>query len=367
VITLATGSVVSLTDDSYRDLHAQWTADGTAIVFSSYRGGGQNIWRQPVGVDGSPSGPAEQWTTGAGNDVMLSMSPDGDRLAFTVLGINSDLWRLPLDPLTGQASGPASALVSTTREDSRGAWSPDDSVLAFNSDRLGDMNIWLKTLSNGAERQLTTGPGGDFQPNWSPDGSRIAFFSSRDGNVDIWSVVVATGELTQLTRNPSLDEDPFHSPDGKRIAFQSDRDGRLEVWVMDADGAHARQISSNGASGHFMRWTPDGKAVIYRTSSDSGTNLYSQPLDGSPPRALPAMPGGYHISFSPDRRLILDVTGHRTLWVYPSAGGDSRQVFEFEDAESRIDYPVWSPDGHWVVFDRANYQGADIWLLEGVK
>ena len=369
VVNVATGEVVWVTDDNYRDMHAQWSPSGDAIFFSSYRGGGQNIWRQPVGKDGSPSGPAVQLTTGAGNDVMLSVSPDGSRLTFTVLGINSDLWRLPLDPVTGQTVGNPEPLVSTTREDSRGSWSPDGSMLAFNSNRLGEMSIWLKPLDGGAERQLTTGAGGDFQPNWSPDGSRIVFFSSRDGNVDIWVVEVATGELIQLTDSPSVDEDPFCSPDGKHIAFQSDRDGRLEVWVMDADGSNQRQLSSIGTSGHFMRWVDDSSAVIHRTSSDSSsTNLYRQSLDGAPPEPLPEIAGGgYHISFSPDRHLILDVTGHKTIWTYPLDGGERTKVFEFEDPDIRVDYPVWSPDGRWVIFDRADYQGADIWLLEGLR
>jgi Tol biopolymer transport system component len=41
--------------------------------------------------------------------------------------------------------------VSTTREDSRGAFSPDGRAVAFNSDRAGDMNIWLRSLADGSE------------------------------------------------------------------------------------------------------------------------------------------------------------------------------------------------------------------------
>jgi hypothetical protein len=31
-----------------------------------------------------------------------------------------------------------------------------------------------------------------------------------------------------------------------------------------------------------------------------------------------------------------------------------------------IDYPVWSPTGGWVLFDRFRPQGGDIWSLEQV-
>jgi Tol biopolymer transport system component len=78
----------------------------------------------------------------------------------------------------------------------------------------------------------------------------------------------------------------------------------------------------------------------------------------------PALPGGSHLSFSPDRSLVLDVIGHRVLWAYPANGAPARRVYEFADADSRIDYPVWSPDGRWVLFDRGSPRGGDVWVLE---
>jgi len=72
-------------------------------------------------------------------------------------------------------------------------------IIAFNSDRLGEMDLWLHDLAGRTERQLTTGPGGDYQPDWAPDGQVIAFFSARGGNNDAWSVRRSDGQLTRLT------------------------------------------------------------------------------------------------------------------------------------------------------------------------
>ncbi|PYQ12917.1 MAG: hypothetical protein DMH00_05570, partial [Acidobacteria bacterium] len=83
------------------------------------------------------------------------------------------------------------------------------------------------------------------------------------------------------------------------------------------------------------------------------------------PESLPPISGGSHISFSPDGERIMDVVGHKTLWVSPLNGGQPEKVFEFTDPAVRIDYPYWSPDGNWVLFDRFSPKGGDIWMLEG--
>jgi Tol biopolymer transport system component len=82
---------------------------------------------------------------------------------------------------------------------------------------------------------------------------------------------------------------------------------------------------------------------------------------------LPDVSSGAHMSFSPNQSLILDVRGHKTLWVYPVNGDSAYQVFAFPDPDVRIDYPVWAPDGEWVLFDRAAPKGGDLWMMEGVQ
>lgn len=372
IATLGSGAHERVTDDEFTDLEPVWGPGGDSIYFPSYRGGGMNLWRLTLGSDGAATGPPEQLTTGAGQDVQPVVSPDGSRLAFVVLQLNSDLWRVPLDPATGRASGEPEEWLSTTREESRGAWSPDQRRVAFNSDRAGEMNLFVRALDGGAIEQVTTGPGGDYQPQWSPDGKRLVFFSSRSGTADIWSVNLDDGRLEQLTNDPGLDLDPFYSPDGQRIAFHSDRSGRLEVWVMNSDGGELRQLTTEGATSHFLRWSVDGSriffATAYSTSPVEGPpNLLAVDVTTEAVEPLLHVASGGHISFSPDHSLLLDAVGHRTLWIYPMDGSDPYPVFAFDDPEIRIDYPGWSPDGRWVIFDRGDPRGGDIWLLEGIE
>lgn len=364
VVDLASGRSVWVTNDVVQDLNPVWSPSGRFIYFSSYRGGGINIWRVAMSPEGTPAGAPQQLTNGAGQDIEIAISRKAARLAFSILRQNADIWRLPVSPQTGKPTGAPMEVITTTREDSRGVWSPDSKTIAFNSDRTGEMNIWLHSIESGQTRQLTKGSGGDFQANWSPDGRRIVFFSSRTGTADIWSVEVESGELKRLTKSDSVDVNPFFSPDGELIAYNSDHSGRPEVWVMDADGGNARQLARVGLVGHFMRWQPQGDALIFRSPAGGHPVTMKVRLDGSDPEPLPEVAGGAHMSFSPDHSRIMDVIGHKALWISPLDGGKPEKVFEFDDPDVRIDYPVWSPDGHWVLFDRFRPQGGDIWMME---
>jgi Tol biopolymer transport system component/predicted Ser/Thr protein kinase len=357
-----------ITNDFFTNIRPSWSPSGRFIYFSSYRSGGINIWRAPVNADGALSASLQQVTTGAGQDVEVAVSPDGKRLAYATLRQNADIWRLPVSPQTGLPSGTPEAVISTTREDSRGAWSPDGNMIAFNSDRAGDMNIWLFALADSTTRQVTTAHGGDFQPNWSPDEKKLAFFSSRSGSPNIWEVEIASGTLKRLTSNSSVNLNPFYSPDGRLIAYQSDQSGRLEVWVMNADGSNPRRLTNVGITGHFMRWISDGSGIVFRcTCSGKPATMKVSVSRGDPQPFAETMMGGSHMSFSPDRTRIMDVVGHKLLWVSPVNGGKPEKVSEFPDSNGRIDYPVWSPDGRWVMFDRFRPQGGDIWAINGVE
>ena len=368
IVNLATRKISPFTDGRFRELNPVWSRSGKYIYFTSDRAGGLNIWRLEVSPTGLPIGVPQQVTVGSGQDVQLAMSPTGRQLAFSILRQNADLWRLPVSPQTGLATGDPQEVLASTREDSRGTWSPDGSQIAFNSDRSGEMNLYIHSVRDNSNRQITTGAGGDFQPQWSPDGKRLVFFSSRAGNADIWLVDLASSSLQQLTSDPALDLNPFVSPDGTQIAFQSDRSGRLEVWVMNTDGSNQRQVTKIGVTGHFLRWSQNSRDIAFRCPCGGKPQTYQVSLNGGDPIPLNhEIVGGSHMSFSPSYSLLMDVVGHKTIWVSPVAAGKPVKVFEFPDGESRIDYPVWSPDGRWVLFDRFRPQGGDIWAIEGFE
>ena len=354
-----------------------WSPTGKHVYFSSYLGrSGMNLWRIPVDPNGKSAGDPEPVTSGQGADLHPALSPDGKQLLFCISRANSDIWKLPVDPLTGMAKGPPVPVVATSREDSRGAWSRDEKWIAFNSDRdNGNMNLWVREMQTGRERQITTGPGGDYQPDWSSNGNSLAFFSLRSGNADIWSVDIENGEPRgeprQLTSDRAQDMNPFFSPDGTRIAFMSDRDGRTEIYVMNRDGSGQRRLSSTGTGGHFLRW--HGDSVVFNSRINDEWCAASVNMEGEtkkwitlkPPPDKPKWGVGGHMSLSPDGAIMMELAAHLDIWTVPVSGAIPQHVFHFETGE-RIDYPVWSPSGNWVLFDRMLSQGSDLYLINGL-
>src|SRR6185503_16445743 len=114
-----------------------------------------------------------------------AVSPDGTQIAFAAVG---DLWTMTM-------SGAAQRVTHDAALEADPAWSADGRFLAYSSDRDGFMNIWIRDIRAGTDRQLTRGTAAAMQPAWSPDGSRIAF-SDPEGQILI--VDVKSGAITKV-------------------------------------------------------------------------------------------------------------------------------------------------------------------------
>ncbi|HEY5643446.1 MAG TPA: hypothetical protein VIS31_11285, partial [Woeseiaceae bacterium] len=153
------------------------------------------------------------------------------------------------------------------------AWMPDGNALVY----AMQGSLWLQSLDNGTARQLTAGPGYDYQPDVSPDGQRIVFARYDGKAIELQVLDIRSGEVTALTDEGAVNTDPRWSPDGERIAFVSTRDnGRFKVYVgrMDHGEFKAEALAPDRRSrtpryyyseyDHELSpaWTPDGRSLL---------------------------------------------------------------------------------------------------------
>lgn len=373
IAVVTTNHQMTLVRTNGFNLHPTWHPSGSHIYFSAYRGSGMNVWKLRYRPGAGPTPEPEAVTVGGGEDLEPAFSPDGKRMVFTVTSQNADIYRVSIDPLTGKTNGtPAEPMpFNSNGEDSRAAWSPsaEHPMLAFNSDREGDMNIFIWREKDNSLTRVTTGQGGDYQPHWSPDLTRLVFFSSRSGNAEIYMTGTnANSTPLRLTTNPGIDMNPFFSPDGKRIAFASFRQGKMAVYVMDADGSNQRFVSDEIMAGHFIPWFDNESLFSQADFENVAQFCVAKISDGSLtrlPMISPAPQVGGHTSFSPDRRHILELnTPHSHLWVLSVTTNSGGIIYGKTNPSAMLDYPGWSPDGKWATFDYTRPRNSELMVAE---
>lgn len=133
------------------------------------------------------------------------------------------------------------------------AWSPDGAELVYSMQG----SLWRQRPGTKEARQITAGPGYDYQPDWSPDGRFIAYASYRDDAVEIRLLDARSGETRAITANGAVNVEPRFSPDGRRIVFVSTVfNRRFHVHVVPLD--------DGGAPGAIERLTEDHESGLPR-------------------------------------------------------------------------------------------------------
>jgi len=169
------------------------------------------------------------------------------------------------------------------------AWSPDGSRLAYASDRLGSLNLWVQRINDGDPVRVTDGPSRDWEPSWSPDGKSLVFRSERDGG-GLFIVGAAGGPVRRVS---TFGDDPQWSPSSQLILFSNAtvRTGGRQLFVVSADGGAPREFCADAirpfiATGAFSsidaNWFPDGQHVSIWGRLQDRWAFVTVPLDGGP-------------------------------------------------------------------------------------
>lgn len=180
------------------------------VVFTSYRNGNAELYSVPI-----TGGAETRLTTSTGTDETApALSPDGTRLAWTAgpVGGLTKVW-------TGTATATGAAQAVPGMADAiQGSpnWA-DNTTLAFTMAAASSADIW-KVEPGNAPTVLVNGSTADVEAAWSPDGTRIAFASNRSGDTELYLYTVSSGAITRLTTRTGSDGGPTWLKDG-RIVF----------------------------------------------------------------------------------------------------------------------------------------------------
>ncbi|TNE56411.1 MAG: amidohydrolase [Bacteroidetes bacterium] len=242
------------------------------------------------------------FTLEEGSWMNLDLSPDGQTLAFDLLG---DIYTMPV------SGGTATCIRAGIPWEVQPRFSPDGKQLLFTSDAGGGDNIWVMNVDGSDARQVTQE---DFRllnnPCWMPDGqyfiARKHFTSTRSlGAGEMWMYHISGGSGVQLTKRKNDQQDvnePVVSPDGRYVYysedmypggfFQYNKDPLKQIFVISrydrekgetervtggSGGACRPQISRNGEWLAFVRRV-DTKSVLFIRNLATGREyqIYDQ-------------------------------------------------------------------------------------------
>lgn len=260
--------------------------------------------------------------------------------------------------------------------------SPDGQTIAFTL--LGD--IYTMPITGGTPKRIAEGLAWDVHPRFSPDGTRIAFTSDRGGGDNIWVMNADGSDKRQVTKEDfRLLNQPAWSPDGRFIAakkhYTTERSlGTGEVWIYHVTGGGGVQVVER-ANDRLQKelgepvFAPDGSAIYY-TRNTTGGNVFEYAQDsqagifaierhdlatGEVTTAVSGYGGAVRPAPSPDGKELAFVRRDKDqsqLWVKDLASGRERMIYGQLDLDVQETWAVtgvypnidWLPDSSGIVF-----------------
>jgi Tol biopolymer transport system component len=207
----------------------------------------------------------------------------------------------------------------------------------------------------------------------SRDGRLVAFLSDRDGQMDVWVTPVGEGQFYNLTRgsvrelvNPSVRTLGF-SPDGTLVTFwvrrpEGPQQSAIGVWAVPVLGGQPRPYLEGAAE---LDWASDGTRLVYHTPGPGDPMYVRESNQPSEAREIFSAPPGLHSHFpvwSPDHAFIYFVQGslpdRLDIWRLRPAGGLPERITSHE---SFVSHPVFV-NPRTMLYLASNRDGSGPWI-----
>ncbi len=300
------------------------------------------------------------------------------------------------------------------------SFSPDGRqvVYAWAKADSADSHLYVRSITGGESRELTSGPGADRFPVWSPTAALIAFVRTADDHCELWtvspdgsnarrvadcapdvigplaftadgraliypnhtasllpsqliSVNLSTGALSGVT-NPTVgmpgDSYPALSGNTRRLAFVRTRNpGVADIAMVETTAGEVTHVTQDFSELAGLLWEPDSRTLLYASSRSGPSQLWSQAADMGTPRFLLSAEGEV-------RQPALSADGHHLIYerthcthelvttvLDPKASGGTTTGPETLGAGRE---PQLSPDRKTLAFISRRSGNEELWLAD---
>ena len=216
-----------------------------------------------------------------------ALSPDGTTIAFTYKG---DIYTVP------STGGRATQITTNPAFDTEPVWSPDSKQIAFASDRMGSLDVFVVSSEGGAPQRLTTHSGSEkpvaykdnkhilFTANIAPSAEDAGFPSGQFQQV--YEVAVTGGRPAMFSSMPM----ECISINKEGVMLYQDKKGYEDYWRKHQVSPIARDIwtytpgknpvyqkqTTFGGEDREPVWSPDGKSFYYLSEEKGSFNIFQR-------------------------------------------------------------------------------------------
>lgn len=219
-----------------------------------------------------------------------AISPDGTTIAFTYKG---DIYTVPV------SGGRAMQLTSHPAYDTAPVWSPDSKKIAFASDRMGSLDVFIVSREGGVPQRLTTHSGSE-TPIVFKDNGHVLFAAAIQPSAEdmqfpsgtfnqVYEGSVEGGRPRMFSSMPM--EHISIRKDGKQWLYQ-DKKGYEDPWRKHHKSSIARDVwmYTPGTPGSYAKltafrgedrdpvWAPDGESFYYLSEENGTFNVFKRRL-----------------------------------------------------------------------------------------
>jgi dipeptidyl aminopeptidase/acylaminoacyl peptidase len=210
-------------------------------------------------------------------------------------------------------------------------------------------------------------------PVVSPDGKSIVFsvvepsYETDKSISDLW-LVPADGlkPPRRLTNTKAAEDDVAWSPDSAAIAFSTKREGDEadQIYILNlAEGGEARRLTGISTGARKPQWRPDGKAILFESlvypnaANDEANKKIAEERKAHKynVRVYEHFPIRFWNQWLDDRQPTLLIQsldpGSAPKDILSSTALARTSGFSGTETDTSVTLaPLWSPDGHEVVF-----------------
>jgi len=344
-----------------------WSPSGALIAYTSDAAGNDDIWvTDPTGTN-----PINLTKDSAAADWAAVWSPDGTRLAFfsnrdgdtaiySMSALGNDVRRLFTDQSRAQSDGLR--------------WNRDGSFLHVRLSEKSELQVFKSPAGSHALTCVSCAFANELswqQPRLSPSGSLLAMKTAEGGTqARVYVVRVGSNDPVLVADRADL---PEWSADGRFLYYISDLEGARDLWRVgiapSGERTTAPERLTTSLNVSWLSVSPAGDALL-TGRDDSTSRLWTFPLnehltyphDGQPlgdPNVLDDWPWAQRtrdgVLFSSTRR------GSADIWSLAGASAEPRRLTSDPAPELR---PRVSPDGAWLLFDRAQGRGQYLYVAD---